>query len=155
MIFDTKEDIEAPLDHVFGVITDFDSFERQALRRGAEVTRLDALTSKGVGMAWNIGFRMRGKDRKLHAEVTEYDTPNRTVIESRSPGLDGQLVAELVALSRNRTRLSLSIELKPQNLSARLLVQSLKLARGNLNKRFMVRVAEFAKDTEDRYQRMA
>ena len=155
MIFETKEDIEAPMDHVFGVISDFGRFERQALRRGAEVRRLDQLSVPGVGMVWDIVFQMRGKQRDIKVELIEFDRPNRLVLESKSPGLAGDMVAELVALSRGRTRLSLKVELKPQTLSARLLVQSLKLAKGNLNKRFMVRVAEFAKDTEDQFKRMA
>jgi hypothetical protein len=68
-------------------------------------------------------------------------------------GLGGNMVVDLMALSRSRTRLVLDIELKPENLSARLLVQSLKLARGNLTKRFRLRAAEYAIDVEDRYKR--
>ncbi len=155
MKFSTKEDIEAPIDHVFKVITDFDAFERQAMRRGAEVRRLDDLEEKGEGVSWEIAFPFRGKTRQMVVECTEFDPPLRLKFDSRMTGLDGDLVAELVALSRGRTRLSLEIELKPQNLSARLLVQSIKLAKGTLSKRFQIKVAEFAKATEENYKRMA
>lgn len=155
MKFETKEDIEAPIEHVFGVVSNFEGFERQALRRGAEVSRLNPQQKPGVGMAWDLAFLMRGKRRELQIELTEYDPPNRMVFESRSPSMGGHMVVDLVALSLGRTRLGIEIELMPQNLSARLLVQSLKLARGNLNKRFHIRVAEFARDTEERFQRMA
>jgi hypothetical protein len=60
-----------------------------------------------------------------------------------------------MALSRARTRLVLEIELKPETLAARLLVQSMKLARGALDKRLQVRVAEFAKAVEERHGRVA
>ncbi len=156
MIFSTKEDIEAPLEHVFGVVSDFDRFERLALRRGAEVSRMDSLREPGLGMAWDIAFQMRGKRREIEIELTEYDPPNRMLFESRSPGMGGHLIVDLVALSRHRTRLGLELELKPQTLSMRLLVQSLKLAKGNLNKKFKVRVAEYAKAMEESYKsRMA
>ena len=49
----------------------------------------------------------------------------------------------------------MSIELRPQNLSARLLVQSLKLARGSLNRKFDKRMAGFARDIEQRFARTA
>ncbi|MDG1354009.1 MAG: hypothetical protein P8P70_12775 [Sulfitobacter sp.] len=60
---------------------------------------------------------------------------------------------ELVALSKSRTRLMVSFDIKPLNLSARLLVQSLKLAKTSLTKKFKLRVAEFAKTLEDRHKR--
>lgn len=155
MIFETKEDIEAPLDHVFGVLSDFQGFERAAMRRGAEVQRLGDFSEMTVGSAWKIGFNLRGKFREVEVELTEMDVPNRLVFENRSDSIGGHLAVDLVALSRRRTRMALEVELKPQNLSARLLAQSLKLAKSNLNKRFQIRIAEFAKDTEDRYQAMS
>ena len=41
MKFSTREDIEAPVDHVFAEVSDFAGFERRALRHGADITRLD------------------------------------------------------------------------------------------------------------------
>lgn len=153
MKFSTREDIEAPIDYVFNQLSDFQSFERSALRRGADVQRVDSLNTLSIGMAWDIAFKMRGKMRELQMELTDYDTPNGMVLSSRSPAMGGQLALDLVALSRGRTRMSVDIELRPQNLSSRLLVQSLKLARNNLTKRYKLRVADFARDLEDRFKR--
>ena len=60
---------------------------------------------------------------------------------------------EFVALSRSRTRVAMDLELKPKTLSARLMVQSLKLARANLEKKFRVRMADYAQAIEDRLNR--
>ena len=65
------------------------------------------------------------------------------------------MTTELVALSKNRTRIMLSFHIKPLNLSARLLVQSLKLAKTSLTKKFKLRAAEYAKTLEERHQRGA
>ncbi len=153
MKFSTREDIEAPIDFVFEQLTNFQFFERSALRRGAEVQRVDTLSSPGVGMAWDIAFKLRGKMRDLKMELTSLDVPNVLVLSSRSTAMGGNLVVDLVALSKGRTRMSADIELKPINLSSRLLVQSLKLARSNLTGRYKLRVAEFARDLEDRFAR--
>ena len=155
MKFKTREDIEAPMSHVFGAVSDFDGFERQALRRGAEVRRLDNLTRPGVGMGWDIAFGFRGKRREVQIELVEFTPPTRMLFDSRMTGMRGHMGVELMALSRTRTRLELEIELKPETLAARLLVQSIKLARGAVDKRFQLRVAEFAKGVEERYSRMA
>ncbi|UYV37116.1 SRPBCC family protein [Rhodobacteraceae bacterium D3-12] len=152
MKFTTREDIEAPIEYVFGVVSDFDGFQRQAMRRGADVARTDSLEAPGEGMAWDIAFPFRGKRREMAVKMVDYAPSHHMVFDSRLTGLNGLLTVDLLALSRGRTRLDLSIELAPQSLSAKLLVQSMKLAKGSLNKRFKVRVAEFAKTTEDKYQ---
>ena len=71
---------------------------------------------------------------------------------STSQALTADVAVELVALSRKRTRLQMTIDLKPQNLSARLLVQSLKLARANLTRKFKLGMANYAKSLEERYR---
>ncbi|WP_412504371.1 SRPBCC family protein [Roseovarius sp. SYSU LYC5161] len=152
MQFGTREDIAAPVDHVFAELSDFHAFERSALRRGADVQRVDTLKAVGPGMAWDISFRLRGKQRKIKMELSAYEPPTRMVFSSRSTSMGGTMTVDLVALSRGRTRMALDIELVPKTLSAKLLVQSLKLARGNLRKRFRLRVADFANDIEDRYK---
>ena len=103
-------------------------------------------------MKWQAAFKMRGKMRDINLEMVGYDKPNELRVLSSTSGIDGAGQIELVALSRNRTRISVEFELKPINLSARLLVQSLKLAKNSLNKRYKLRIAEYAKSIEDRHK---
>jgi hypothetical protein len=153
MKFSAKEDIEAPIEQVFALVSDFESLERAALRRGAEVQRTDSLRKPGVGMRWAAAFMARGRQRNLDIEMTEYESPNGMRFHSVAQGLETDMKVELVALSRGRTRLSVDLELKPKSISARLLVQSLKLARANLSKKFHLRMADYARDLEDRAKR--
>ena len=152
MIFTTKEDIEAPIDAVFRAVSNFNAFERSALRRGARVQRVDRKTHPSTSIAWDVGFSFRGKRRDMLIELTEYDTPNRILAQSLSGGLEGEVSVDLVALSKNRTRMAIEIEVKPKTLSARLMVQSMRLAKGKLTKRYRLKVAGFANDIEDKYK---
>jgi len=153
MKFSTKEDIEAPIETVFEMATDFEGFERSAMRRGAEVQRVDDLTQTGLGMLWDVGFDMRGRRRDVRLELVEFDRPSGLAMSADSSGISGSFDVELIALSRSRTRLSVQLELKPQNLPARLMIQSLKLAKANLSKRFKLRVADYCKEMEERHKR--
>lgn len=154
MNFATKEDIEAPAAVVFAMLTDFTTIETAALRRGIDIRRTDTLQSPAAGMGWVTGFEFRGRKRKADICMTECDPHSYLQFDSVSGGLTIQARIELVALSRTRTRLSVQADLGASTLSARLLVQSLKLARNNLTKRFRLRVADYAKELEDRYQKM-
>ena len=151
----SKEDIEAPIDAVFAMLSEFETFERRAIRRGAEVQRSGDLRPPRVGMSWDARFVLRGKTRDLHIELTEYQPPNGMKFTASSPNLQGGFAIELMALSPRRTRVSIKVTVDPKTLAARLLLQSLRLAKKNLNKRFKLRFANFIKDMEERHSRRA
>ncbi|HGG65932.1 MAG TPA: SRPBCC family protein [Rhodobacteraceae bacterium] len=152
MKFSTKEDIEAPIDVVFREVTDFAVFERAALRRGAQVQRIDEKTYPDTIITWDISFPFRGRQRNMRAELTECDPPNRVLVKSTSGGLGGEVVVDLVALSRGRTRIIVALDIKPKNLTTRIMVQSMRIAKNKLKARYRMRVARFASDIEDRYK---
>ncbi len=151
MKFSSREDIEAPIDHVYRAVTDFPAFERQALRRGADVRRVDGTGPAQQGSAWDVAFSFRGKERKMKAVLARLEEQGLQ-LDTDSSGIDGVTLIDLVPLSPKRTRIAVSIELRAKSLSARLLLQSLKLAKANLTHRFKKRVADFGSDVEARYK---
>lgn len=148
MKFSTNEDIQAPIDHVFKAISDFDAFERSALRRGAELNRIEPAPGDSGNIRWDMVFQFKGKKRVVAAELTEIDASNGLRLAGETNSVQGDFLVELVPLSKTRTRLHVSIELSPTSLTGRLLLQSLKLARGSLKSRFKNSVELFAADVE-------
>ncbi len=155
MKFSSKEDVEVPIEQTFEMLNDFEGFERAVLRRGGEVRRKGAIDPPTIGMGWLVGFRYRGRQREVDVTLSDYERPNVLAFSFEGSGIRGEFKLELVALSRRRTRLGLWLEIKPETLSARLLIQSLKLGKSTLDKRFKLRVADYAKDLEDRHARTA
>lgn len=155
MQFSSKEDIEAPIDQVFAMLSEFETFERRAIGRGIDVLRQGEPSGPAGGLRWQVNFSMRGKRRDMQLHLETYDPPNLMLFVSESQGVHGQMILELVPLSPRRTRMAVVLNLRPKTISARLLIQSLKLAKANLTKRFKLRVADYAKSLEDRYQRNA
>lgn len=154
MKFSTREDIEAPIDYVFVQVSDFQAYERRAIRQGADVVRRgDGPVTQGA--LWDIGFQFRGRDRKVAAELTQFETPHGLTINSASDGLNAVTEVELVALSQTRTRVLVRFEMRAKTFTARLLLQSMKLAKAKMTKRFSARVLDYAEDIEDRYRRNA
>jgi len=155
MKFSTRSDIEAPIGHVFEAVSDFASFERAAMRRGAKVRRVDSQDVRGPGMVWEAQFPFRGKTREFLIELEDYEAPTEMGIAAKSAGMFAFCDIELIELSPRKTRMRISLDLKPQTLSARLVIQSLKLAKGRIDRKFQARVEDFAKDVSERYARVA
>lgn len=150
MKFSTREDIEAPIDFVFARVTDFDNFERRAMRHGAHVVRHGG--GVAVGTKWDVAFTFRDRERQAEATLSTLQQPHEMQIDTIVDGLTTQTKVELVALSPGRTRVIIGLELRARTLTARLLLQSLKLAKGKLTKRFKGRVIEFVEGVEDQYR---
>ena len=151
MRFSSREDIEAPIEHVYGKLTDFYGFERSAMRRGVKAEREDPSAPIGIGTIWHVRFKFRGKPRAADVELVKLDENDGFEVSFKSGGIEGLTSLELVPLSPHRTRMILRLDLSAKTLAARLLLQSLKLAKSNLTHRFKTRVADFAEEIETSY----
>ncbi|GFE64874.1 SRPBCC family protein [Litoreibacter roseus] len=151
MRFSTKEDLEIPIEQTFEMLSDFENYERAAIKNGADVVRVDQATAKGVGMSWRATAPVRGRMRSFAVTLTEYEKPSVMRFDAESGGMIINFVIDLVPLSRNRTRVRMELDIRPRTLSARLLMQSVRLARNTLNRRYKRRIANFGEDLEDRY----
>ena len=149
----SKQDIEAPLGFVFQQLADFESWERAAMRRGADVSRTDKLRAPGPGMGWLARFRYRSRDRKLEIRLDQLDPPSHLVFSGVSKLVDGEMVVDLIELGQKRTRVQVSLDLKPKTLTAKLYVQSLRLARSRVEKNFGQRIAQMTGEIEERFLR--
>jgi carbon monoxide dehydrogenase subunit G len=149
------EDLAAPIEHVFAELTAFDAMERQAMRRGIEVRRQFRGAAPSIGDGWEAQFKFRGKQRTAKITLQAYDSPNMVQFGGVSGGLETTTLIELVPLSPNRTRVNLVFKMSPKTLSARLLLQSFKLARSSINKRFKARITQYAREIENRVVKTA
>lgn len=144
MKLSAREDIDVPQDRAFRTVTTFDHWERAALRNGATVMRTDLLPEAAPGMIWDVGFSWRGKPRKLNIRLTDMDAPQALRFNWTSPSFEGWMTIDVVKMGPRRTRLAIKLEVKPRTLASRLFLQSVKLARGRVTKRFDAAVAQFA-----------
>lgn len=151
MRFASKQDIEAPIADTFRIITDFEAWERAAMRRGADVARTDKLRSVMPGLKWLARFAYRGRTRELDLELKQIETPSMLRFAGTSQAIEGTAVIELMEMGAKRTRMHVVFELTPRSLTARLFLQSMRLARNRIDRRFDQRVAQMSADIEARY----
>ncbi len=147
-----KHDVDVPLGFVARVLLDFQGWERAALRRGLDVRRTDGLAEPGIGSSWTARFAFRGKPRCLEIKVTELDPTGRIVVSFVGKSAQGTATLVPLAMSAQRTRLSASLDVQARTLSARLLFQSMRLARQSMVRRFEKRLAQFGGEIEARFK---
>jgi len=159
MEFTSQEDIEAPIDKVFAALSDFETMERQAMRRGVKVRRHGAPAGVGTdpeaSQRWTAGFKFRGREMEADIALLRILPPEALAFAGKAGGMETEMTIDLTALTPIRTRMNVQARLAPRTLSARLLVQSLKLAKARMTRKFSVRVAQFAKTIEGRARKAA
>lgn len=155
MKINVVEDISAPIEYVFARVTDFETFERGALRRGAKVQRVEDHPDVIAGTKWDITFMLRGAQRNLALRVAECDRPNSIEYRGRIKGLVAVVSMDLVALSPSRTRLTLNVHLISKTMRAKLVIQSLRLAKRRINRKLRKSMGSFAEAIEEDFTRIA
>ncbi len=148
-----NQDVEAPVAFVYDALCDFDHWERVALRRGAEVTRLDTLAVPGPGMKWNIGFDFRNRRRTVDLRLVTLDPGQTLAFAGQGKSMNGTALLDLVEMGPKRTRIAITVEVEARTLAARMLLQSLKFATARVNRAFEARTTQLATDLQERFRR--
>ncbi|MDO5612102.1 MAG: SRPBCC family protein [Paracoccus sp. (in: a-proteobacteria)] len=143
MKFSTRKDADVPADQLFAAVTDFPRMERMLMRRGVAVARIDPAQEPGNSMAWRIAFDWRAKRREVRLDVARFDRPEQVGITGMSDPFEMVINMTIVALSRTRSRLIFETDLRPRNMKSRLLLQTARLGKAQLDRRFARRVGEF------------
>ena len=129
MKFRISDDIEAPIDWVWEGFTDFAAIEADIRARDAELSRVGDWKEAALGVAWRGSVPVRGKVRTIEARIAGFVPEEHLRVDSRIGGMTCEDEVVFAPLSAEVTRVSVTLELKASTLSARLLLQTLKIAR--------------------------
>jgi len=142
-------DIQVPRQEVFASLTDIDYFQRLGARHGVTLRQVEGRTFQ-AGAEWLADFPFRGQMRHLTCRIDALDAPDDLILSGKSGGYEFGAALSLTALSRTLTRLTVEVEVKPKTLAARILLQTMKLARSRLRNRFALRLAALGAAIEAR-----
>ena len=117
---------------VWARFTDFSGFEEDARGRGAILNRVGNWTQTVQGVEWRGEVTVRGKSRPITAKVTQLVPQELCIVDSRIGGMNCHQEIIFVPLSTTVTRVALMLDLSADTLTARLLLQTMKLARGRV-----------------------
>lgn len=144
--------INAPKDYVFDRISDFDSFERYIHEQGGTAERTDDVAGIQVGMSWHISGTFRKKNRKVDMTLDHYYPSDKMKYAVETENMNASIFFELSEIAPGQTEMSLFIDPEARNISARLILQSVKLAKKTIEKRITTRVQNFGDQIEADYR---
>ncbi|HHW34535.1 MAG TPA: hypothetical protein GXX24_10420 [Paracoccus solventivorans] len=145
MKFSLRHDSDLPAEVLFRAVSDFDRIERMLARRGIEVRR-NQLAAPAAGAGWDVGFDLRGKRRELQLDLAQFDQPERIAMTGLGEGLDIALAMTVIALTRAKSRAIFEVEIRPRHMRARLMLQTAKLGKSQLDRKFADRAGRFLGD---------
>ncbi len=145
MKFSLRQDSDLPAEVLFRAVSDFDRIERMLARRGIEVCR-NAVVAPAVGAGWGVGFDLRGKRRELQLDLEQFDQPERIAMNGVGEGLNIAIALTVIALTRAKSRALFEVELRPRHMRARLMLQTAKLGKSQLDRKFAERAGRFLDD---------
>ena len=144
MKFSSRIDKNIPAEHLFDSVADFDKLERMLIRRGVSVQRADDMQDGRRG--WNLAFDWRGQRRDLRLVLVQFDRPEKFALTGESTPFELRIDIAVVALARDRSRLIFELEVKPRNMRARLVLQTAKLGKTQIDRKLEAKVARFVDD---------
>ena len=149
-----KTDLEAPVEFVHAYLCDDAAWEREAIRRGIEVERPADMPLTGVGAGWRIRVPFRGRIRDVLLRLDDLVQNQSIAYSFEGQALVGTTVMETKAISPRSSRLKVTIDAKPKTLTARLFLNTLRLARRKVEDRMQKRVDQLGDRIEERYARV-
>ncbi|MDD9718346.1 SRPBCC family protein [Dinoroseobacter sp. PD6] len=150
MQFRASEVVTGPIDLVFAGLSDMAHYERDALARGVQVERLDNLPRPAPGMQWRVPFRAKGRDRVAEFALVKLAAPTGMRFEGRVQGLFFESDFDCRVLDPDATEVTITTKLRAKSISAKVILQSMKLARASLAKQYRKRVRKSLRELEDR-----
>lgn len=147
MKFVATEDIAAPIDTVWARVSDLEGFEDRIGKRVGQIARIPP-GPPGQGTSWTGKAEIMGKSRVVKVTVATLAAPTQLVAEAGTDGMTVTIQVDLKELGPRLTRLTVTSEARARSLAARLMLQSAKLARQTMAKRYKARVADFASQVE-------
>ena len=142
-----KADIAAPIDLAFEGLRDPDRLEQTVRARGGSIRRNPA-GPMTKGTQWDARIAFRGASRHVNFIVTRLDAPKAMRFQGNGAAFDITVDVELAVVGASTTLLTVTTQGEPRTLPARIMMQSLKLAHGQMLARYRAQVVDYVAELE-------
>ena len=144
MNFETREDVDIPRDFAFSRFADFTRYEKSVRQYGADIRRVNGFTEIAEGCSWRGSAIVRGKARGVEATITRLNHPEHAQMKTTVGGMTVDVDLFFEELGPEKTRVRATAQLKATTLAARLILQTIKLGRRQIQGKIDSRIVAFS-----------
>jgi len=145
-------DINVPQRFAFERATDFALFEEVGFGKLEPFEPRSEIRAPEIGARWRTAAEFQGRPRRFSLQLLELETPEWLVLGNKSEKYDVEARFRFTDMGEAQTAFSFHLVAKAQSITAKLILQTIQLARGRIEKSMQADFEAMAKRMEAAYQ---
>ena len=144
--------INVPQRFAFERATDFALFEEKGFGKLDPFERRSDIIAPEIGARWRTAAEFQGRPRRFSIQLLEMDPSEWLVLGNKSEKYDVEARFRFTETGDAQTTFSFHLVAKARSITAKLILQTIQLARGRIEKSMQADFEEMAKKMEASYQ---
>ena len=144
--------IKVPPAYAFARATDFERFEAEGFGNLAPFEPRNEIRAPEIGARWRTAAEFQGRPRRFSLELLEMAEPNRLVMGNKSDKYDVEAEMIFGAADNHSTAFSFKLNAMARSLTAKLILQTIQLAKGRITKSMQADFDKMAARMEAAYR---
>jgi len=143
--------INVPQAFAFTRATDFEKFELEGFGNLGRFEPVSEIRAPEIGARWRTSSEFQGRPRRFSLELFELEPNQKLVLGNKSEKYDIEAHFGFDEISAEETGFSFRLDAKAQSITARLILQTIQLARGRIEKSMQTDFENMARRMETAY----
>ena len=143
--------INVPQKFAFSRATDFENFELQGFGNLSRFEPVSEVRAPEIGARWRTSSEFQGRPRRFSLELFELEPHSKVVLGNKSEKYDIESEFLFEEVGPEETGFSFNLNAKAQSITARLILQTIQLARARIEKSMQSDFDDMALRMEEAY----
>ncbi len=143
--------INVPKAFAFARATDFVQFEAEGFGKLSPFERRSEIEAPNIGTRWRTSSEFQGRARRFSLELLELKPSELMVLGNKSEKYDIEARFSFEEHTEGETEFSFKLVAKAQSITARLILQTIQLARGRIESSMTTEFEKMGRNMEDAY----
>ena len=144
--------ISVPQAFAYQRATDFEKFEAEGFGKLSKFEPTSTIRAPEVGARWRTSSEFQGRPRRFSLQLFTLEPDSKLVLGNKSEKYDVEAHFSFDIRSEEETEFTFALVAKAQSITARLILQTIQLARGRIEQSMQSDFEAMARRMETAYQ---